>query len=124
MIRSGSLGPPKCLCTLYRALVTELWNVAANPCDWSTASLTTASMRPTKLVPMGDGVEFADALAKIGFEPLGNGPIHDPALRNAGVRFVWRCRNPRQDGLAPCAEADQQREERVVRRMRRAWVGP
>lgn len=76
--------------------------MAANACASSIASLTTASMRRTKLVQKRDGRELPVALAKIRFEAIENGPIHDPALRNAGVRFR---RNRRQDHQEPYAEA-------------------
>lgn len=59
-------------------------------------------MRRTKLVQKRHGRELPAALAEIRFEAIDNGPIHDPALRNAGVRIR---RNRRQDHQGPCAEA-------------------
>lgn len=45
-------------------------------------------MRLTRLDQNRDGQELPVALAKVRFESTGNGPIHDSALRNTGVRFV------------------------------------
>lgn len=62
--------------------------MAADACASANSRLTTASVRLTKLDQNGDGQELPVALAKVRFESRDNGPIHDPALRNAGVRFV------------------------------------
>lgn len=62
-------------------------------------------MRLAKLIQKRDGQELRVALAKIFFESMDDGPIHKPALRNAGVRFVGRRRNRRQDRQGPYAEA-------------------
>lgn len=96
-------------------------SIAANACASGISSLTTASMRRTELVQKGDGQDLPLALAKIRFESMSNGPIHDPALRNAGVRFVgassqsapgWSRAMCRGSKRARCLEEE------------RAWAGP
>lgn len=85
------MGTPNDLWLPYRTLGTgrwEAWVANANACTRRSSSLSTPSMRLAKLDQNTDGREPPVALAKVCFEPMGNGSIQDPALRNTGVRFV------------------------------------
>lgn len=57
------------------------------------------------------------APAKVCFEPMGNGSIHDPALRNTGVRFVGG-----SSQSAPRSSMEMPRHLEATMRGRRAGV--